>query len=192
MTDDRNSSFIPTGDADADAATLGEIHGVHPSHTRATMLRWLTELSYGQDGPNDTAAVACRPGAADMHDLLSELQDVAARITGLADENFAGMLQLACADMYGADGAHDQANSIRWIASLPEREAPLGLSGALSVLLATPIINDWRRYNSEATPPTDIRALVRDCLAGRWRCPADVLDAAVKAAEQAADPDCEA
>jgi hypothetical protein len=174
MTNENESGFIPTGDADTDAATLGEIHGLHPSDTRATMLRWLTELSYGQDGPIDPAAVARRPGAADLHVMLRNLQAIAGKIADYADDQFAGVLPIACADMYGADQARDIAAMISKLATTTERLVPLVMNDELAEILFSPIVRD-RWANGKAGRAADPVMLVRDSVAGRWGCSDELL-----------------
>jgi hypothetical protein len=166
--------------AQLDEDEIEERHGLLPSPERAGMLSALNSDRY--DNPGYLNRTEPYPNGLTLD--LAELHATPDRISMSAENSFDGHLELACADMFGVENVDEAMGLISTLYHLSIRSKPFAMTTQLAEIVVAPIIRDWRA-NAEDAGSTDLIALVRDTLAGRWEIPDEMLLPAVAGVLQA-------
>jgi hypothetical protein len=156
--------------APLDEDEIEERHGLLPSQERSDMLSALNADLY--DNPGYLNRAGPYPDGLTLD--LAELHAAPDRVGMSAENSFNGHLELACADMFGVENVDEAMGLIGALYYLPIRSKPFEMTADLADIVVAPIIRDWRA-NAEDAGSTDLVALVRDTLAGRWKIPDELL-----------------
>lgn len=173
MSDDDNTEFN-SGDPFDDAEALCQKYGLVLGDELADILMWINKKSYDANATEEGPCNLRRPLAYELRDELQRFSEASNSLRSADLVSFDGILELACADVYGVDSVPGVLGAVGAVHLLTGRADPLDGSRAMAQLLVHPLAWYWGLYRP-TTETAGFADFVDDALRRRWTLPEGVL-----------------